>query len=540
MIPEFTRRRALQLLGMANAVGIGSLTGARSEAEGSASAWAQQAKLTAEDGDDVNQFGRSLALDGTTAVVGSTGSAYVFTDSDGRWTQQATLTVEDGDEGDYFGQTVALDGPTALVGARHDDDPNGNNAGSAYVFTRSGGEWTRQAKLAAEDGEPRARFGQSVAIDGDTALVGADHGDKPGGQTVGRAYVFIRSNADWTQQATLTPADGRSEFFGWAVALDGDTAVVTARMSGSGAGEAYVFTRSDGAWTRQANLTATDGDPEDQFGWSVALDGDTAVIGAPGNEDQNGRGSGSAYVFTRTADTWQQRETLAAADGDEHDSFGSSVAFDGETILVGANTDEDPNGNDGGSAYVFSRAGEEWVQQTKLVADDGDTFDYFGEAAALQNTTAIVGAYADEDPLGYFAGSAYVYWKDQTEVALDVKPGSEANPINPEGNGTVPVAILHTDSFDPTTRVDVSSLRFGAPDVVNKGAGATPAHSGEHTEDVDDDGADDVLLHFPTEDTGFERGDDEGKLVGETTDGVSIFGTDTVTITSEHGDQCRE
>lgn len=269
----------------------------------------------------------------------------------------------------------------------------------------------------------------------------------------------------------------------------------------------------------------------------MALRGDTAVVSAQGNEDQNGEGSGSAYVFTRTADGWNQEAILAAADGGEHDSFGSSVAFDGDTILVGANTDDEPNGENGGSAYVFTREGERWVQQTKLAADDGDERDNFGEAAALDDDTAFVGAYADEDPLGYFAGSAYVYWKDQTEVTLDIEPGSDRNPVDPAGEGTIPVAIVRTDSFDPTTGVDVGSLRFGAPDIVDDGEGATPVHDG-HLEDVTGDGTDDLLLHFPTEDAGFERDDEAGELVGETDEGEVIFGMDRVETAGGAGEEC--
>lgn len=535
MAPKFTRRRALKLLGIANPVTLGFLPRVRASAtrgnQTSRSSWTQRAKLVAVDGESEKGFGRSIGLDGTTALVGYTGAAYVFAEADGNWSQQAKITTENAEGHDYFGQTVALDDQTALIGARHDDDPNGRRAGSAYIFTQTDEGWTQQAKLAASDGQRRDRFGQSVAIDGDTALIGADQGDKPGGgDWSGKAYLFTRADGDWTQIAKLTAEDEQTRFFGWAVALDDDTAVIGARMTKTSAGEAYVFTRSEHGWTQQAHFIGSHRDELDSFGSAVALAGDTAVIGAPRNEDQHGPGSGSAYVFTRSNGTWEQQAALAADDGDKHDSFGESVAFDGETILVAANTDEDPHGEDAGSAYIFTQRGGEWVQETKLVADDGDSFDYFGESAVLENNTAIVGAYADEDPLGYFAGAAYVYWKDQKEVALDIKPGSEKNSINPQSKGVLPVAILQTDSFDPVSRVDMSSLRFGTPDVVDNGGGATPAHRGGHTEDADDDGADDLLLHFPTEDTGFEQDDEKGKIVGETEDGVAIFGTDTVRV----------
>lgn len=170
MSPEFTRRRTLELLGLTSAAGIGflrsslgsagggSTSGTGSERDRASSTWTQRAKLVADEGDDVQSFGRSIALDGTTALVGSSGIAYAYTETDNGWENQAKLTADDQEDGDFFGQTVALDGDTALVGARHDDDPNGNHAGSAYVFTPADGEWTQQAKLAAADGETRDRI----------------------------------------------------------------------------------------------------------------------------------------------------------------------------------------------------------------------------------------------------------------------------------------------------------------------------------------------------------------------------------------------
>lgn len=398
--------------------GIGS--GYLSAMMRSVSEWTQLTKLVPDGKDDMNQFGRSIGLESSTALIGSTGAAFVFTKSDGNWSQEAQLIADDQD-GDKFGQTVALSGTTALIGARYDEDPNGHWAGSAYVFTCSAGEWTQQAKLAADDGENKDRFGQSVAVDGDTVLIGADQGDKPGGEDDGKAYVFTRQDGNWIQDTILAVDDERADFFGSSVALDKDTAVIAARLRDQGA--VYVFTRSDGDWTHQANFISSDNDPGDEFGSSVALDGDTAVVGAESAEEgqhmpvpgRMGNETGAAYVFTRSDGEWTQQAKLTADDGDVHDTFGSSVAIDGDTILVGARSDDDPHGKDAGSAYVFTRADGEWSQQTKLVADDGGEFDYFGRGAAVDHNTAIVGAYADEDPLGYFAGSAYVYWKDQKE-----------------------------------------------------------------------------------------------------------------------------
>jgi len=216
-------------------------------------------------------------------------------------TEVAKLLPADGAEVDQFGGSVAVSGDTAVIGASYDDD-NGVESGSAYVFTRDGaGVWTEVAKLLPADGAGLDWFGRSVAVSGDTAVIGA-LGDDDNGVISGSAYVFTRDGAGvWTEQAKLLAADGaEGDDFGVSVAVSGDTAVIGARRDdalGSNSGSAYVFTRDGaGVWTEQAKLLAADGADGNFFGWSVALSGDTAVIGAYGDDD-NGYYSGSAYVF---------------------------------------------------------------------------------------------------------------------------------------------------------------------------------------------------------------------------------------------------
>ncbi len=229
----------------------------------------------------------------------------MFSASGGSWSQQTKLVADDGDEEDQFGVSVAIsdDGSVAIVGAVYDEDPNGPTGGSAYVFSGSGGSWSRQAKVAPEAGE----VGRSVALssDGTVAVLGAP-GDDEMGTDAGAAHVVSSSGGAWSQQAKLVTEDGdSSDNFGWSVALSGDgrTAVVGADQeadpNGDQAGAAYAFSGSGGSWSRQAKLAAEDGDSEDHFGWSVALSGDgsTTVVGAPRDEDPNGEHAGSAYVF---------------------------------------------------------------------------------------------------------------------------------------------------------------------------------------------------------------------------------------------------
>ena len=392
---------------------------------------AQVAKLTASDGDTGDQFGHSAAVDGDTMVVGAyrdddngtdSGAAYVFTRQSGTWSQVAKLTASDGAIEDYFGYSVAVEGDTVVVGAYRDDD-NGTDSGSAYVFTKPGTGWTTTstaAKLTASvDRDPALfdSFGFSVAVDGDTVVVGA-YRDNDNGTDSGSAYVFTKPSGGWAtgnEKAKLTASDGDDyDHFGYSVAVDEDTVVVGAY--GDGSGSAYVFTKPGNGWvttSTAAKLTASDGESNDQFGYSVAVDGDTVVVGAR-NDDDNGSGSGSAYLFTKPAAGWTTTSTaakLTAFDGAADDRFGRSVAVDGDTVIVGASRDDDKGGSSG-SAYLFTEpTSGGWATATETVkptASDGAANDYFGISAAVDGDTVVVGAYQDDDK-GSNSGSVYVY-----------------------------------------------------------------------------------------------------------------------------------
>jgi hypothetical protein len=332
--------------------------------------WVQQAKLTADDGEADDTFGGKVALSGDTAVIGvirdddevkgkDSGSAYVFTRTGTNWSQQAKLTAKDASEGDSFGWSIGVSGDIAVLGAPRDDD-NGKDSGSVYIFTRTGSTWSQQAKLTAEDGTEGDVFGISIAISGDTILVGADLNEEKG-FNAGAAYVFIRSGNTWTQQAKLTADDGaEGDIFGVRVALEENTALISARrddddLMGVDAGSAYVFTRVGTTWSQQVKLTAPDGAADDRFGRSVALAADTALIGAM-FQDNQGKNSGSAYLYKRAGSTWSLKAQLTAADGAEGEVFGWNVALFGQTAVISANRDND-KGKNSGSAYVFDIKG---------------------------------------------------------------------------------------------------------------------------------------------------------------------------------------
>ena len=413
----------------------------------------QSTKLTADDGAGTDEFGKSVSIDGDTIVIGAwhdddkginSGSAYVFTrtrcwnemtgDVSSSYTQVAKLTADDGASGDKFGISVSIDGDTIVIGARNDDD-NGGESGSAYVFTRdTAGDlasgWTQVAKLVADDGAGGDFFGNRVSINGDTIVIGADHSDNMGTDH-GSAYVFTRDTAGdlasaWTQVAMLTADDGaHNDKFGNSVSVDGDTIVIGAWHdddNGDNTGSVYVFTRDTAGdlasgWTQVAKLTADDAAGYDQFGDIVSVDGDTIVIGAFTKDDM-GDSSGSAYVFTRDTvgdldSGWTQVTKLTADDGAAVDNFGFSVSIDGDTIVIGARKDDDGPG-DSGSAYVFTRdtAGDlasGWTQVTKLHADDRNLHDHFGTSVSVDGGMIVIGApFHDTNGLGD-SGSAYVY-----------------------------------------------------------------------------------------------------------------------------------
>lgn len=382
-------------------------------------------KLVASDGAAEDFFGYSVALSGDTVVIGSfkdddqalgvdAGSAYVFTRSGKVWSQQAKLTAVDGAPNDTFGGNVVLSSDTIIIGAMRDDD-KGENSGSAHVYIRSENIWDHQAKIIAADGAKDDGFGQSLALSGNTVIIGAPRDDDNGqdsGKNTGSVYVFTRDGTTWQQQAKLTADDGADgDLFGISVALSGDTILVGADLHdevAKNAGAVYVYTRSGNSWSQQAKLTAADGSEIDIFGVRVALSGDTALISARRDDDNvMGVDAGSAYIFVRSGTTWSQQEKLTAPDGVADDRFGRSVAVMGDTALVGAMFRDD-KGENSGSAYLFERNGKTWVYKAKLTADDGAAGDVFGWSVALAPGTAIVGANRDDD-IGSQSGSVYVF-----------------------------------------------------------------------------------------------------------------------------------
>ncbi|HZF56833.1 MAG TPA: hypothetical protein VE093_49800, partial [Polyangiaceae bacterium] len=381
-----------------------------------------QAKLLTPDGEPGDQASYAVAIDGDTALLGAptdsnlngfaAGAVYVFVRSGGVWTLQEKLL---GSAGDRLGVSVAISGDTAIAAAAYGGSLS---SGAAYVYERSGGVWTEEASFpcnALVDCS-EANFAASVAISGDIALVGA-----PGtgsNQGSGMVQMFLRDGGGWHFYGLLLPPGGGTwgDHFGWSVAIDGNRALVGApehpfsgvsRGSGSRQGAAYVFVYNGTDWSFEEKLRAFDRQSNDRFGLSVALSGTTAVIGSPYETNANGQ-AGSAYFFARISGLWTDQGKILASDGMNLDHFGESVAVNGDTAVIAAPFDDNAKGVDAGGAYVFQRSGGVWTEQTKILASDGAANDTFGGSVGVSADAALVGA-VGHDANGLNSGAAYVF-----------------------------------------------------------------------------------------------------------------------------------
>ena len=385
-------------------------------------------KLTADDAALGDAFGR-VSISGDLAVVGATGdddegfftgSAYVFRrEADGNWLQEAKLTAADADEGDNFGNAVAISGNLILVGAFFDEEA-GLLSGSAYVFRRvQEGEWIQEAKLIGDGVGPQNRFGFSVAIDGDLAIVGAPHINF----SEGHAFAFRRdASGIWTQEAVWTgDSDPTFDKMGWSVSISGNLAAIgnPSEIIDQGQGSVYVFrTDAPGEWTFETKLINEVAlSPSDFLGFSVAIDGNVVVAGTfplvvpP---------EGAAYVFRRQEPGIWNEEALLTS-GEIVDEYArNAISVSGDIIVVGAPHDGDL-GFLSGAAYVYKfdpdgcEAGEcmPWVEQAKFTAEDTIEEDRFGQFVGLDGTHAIIGVPGDDDACPKVpicgSGSAWVF-----------------------------------------------------------------------------------------------------------------------------------
>jgi hypothetical protein len=531
---------------------------------------AQQAYIKASNTGEYDAFGQVVAVSGDTMVIGApyeasnatgvngnqtnnlapySGAAYVFVRTGGVWLQQAYLKASNTGENDNFGYSVAISGDIIVVGAPSESSAatgvNGNQndnsapySGAAYVFVRNGTNWSQQAYVKASNTGEGDGFGLSVAISGDTIVVGAPsessaatgvNGDQNNDSTpgAGAAYTFVRSGGVWAQQAYLKASNpDENDYFGERVAISGDTVVVGAVQESSaatgvngdqgnnsalGAGAAYVFVRSGLTWSQQAYLKASNPDEYDFFGISVAVSGNTVVVGAYGEsssavgvngdqDDNSAFGAGAAYVFVRNGMTWSQQAYLKASNTGEGDNFGDSVAISGNTVVVGADYEDSnatgANGNEGdgsaydsGAAYVFVRSGANWSQAAYLKASNTESYDFFGYPASVSGSTVVVGAYGEDsnasgvngnegDNSAVDSGAAYVF-------DLNAPAAPEIVVEQPAGNNLIVGAAGGVDfgilAVGESSQLTFTIRNLGSADLTGLGLTITGPDAGDFT-----------------------------------------------------------
>ena len=394
--------------------------------------WSQRQKITSTPRGVGAQFGNAVAVSGNTMVVGAqfdgttasqAGAAYVYVLSGATWTQQAVLLANDGAAADKFGYSVAISENTIVVGAFNDDSPL-SNAGSAYVYVRSGTIWTFQQKLTGSDSTADDQFGSSAAVSGDSIIVGANHADLPGNSEAGSAYFYRRSGTVWTFQQKLIPVQGANgvilgDHFGDSAAISGNRIAIGASGDDNpftSAGAVYVFVESGGTYTLQQKLTIPSGANGDNFGFSVAIEGNTLVGGALQYTPIISQPAyGAAYVYEFNGSSWVSQGRLTASDGAQFDRFGYSVAVSNNVVAVGAREDDTAVGGDAGSAYIFTRSGTTWTQVQKLTPNDPFNGDRFGVSVALSAGNLVIGA--AEKALSSPSGQGAVYYFTNTTKA---------------------------------------------------------------------------------------------------------------------------
>ncbi len=467
---------------------------------------AQEAYLKASNAEAFDRFGESVAISGNTVVVGapledsgatgvngnitfngmqSSGAAYVYVLTGTTWSQQASLKASNTNPGDLFGWNVAIDGDTIVVGAPDErgsgTDPQGaqgtNNfvdAGAAYVFVRNGTTWSQQAYLKASNSGPNDRFGSSVAISGDTVVLGAlqESGNATGVNGdgsdnslpfAGAAYVYVRNGVSWSQQAYLkSSSPDIGDRFGYAVDISNETIVVSARNEDSAAvgingdatdnnapesGAVFVFVRNGTTWSQEAYLKSSNSEAFDSFSVSVAIDEDTIVVGACDEDgasegvggdtsNNNASSSGAAYVFVRSGTTWSEQEYLKASNTNVDDLFGWSVAIDGQNIVVGGVLEDssatdssgdqlDNSSPSAGAAYSFLRVGANWFLRDYMKASNTGRDDLFGFAVAVSEGRAVVSANAENSNATGVNGDGMNDLADDAGAAYVLDLGSE-------------------------------------------------------------------------------------------------------------------
>ncbi|MBK8284974.1 MAG: Ig-like domain repeat protein [Ahniella sp.] len=370
-----------------------------------------------------DRFGRSLSMAGNLLAIGSptddsgiladAGSVYVFQYTGSAWVFQAKINPPVPEQNGAFGAAVAIIEDRLAIGSPLATTADGATSGAVYIYRLNGNTWALEQNIDPAARSANDNFGSSLAIDSTNLVAGARTGDASAA-SAGSVWVFTRSGTIWSEQQRLTANDGATaDNFGLSVALSGNSVIVGANLARisalEAAGAAYVFTRSGSIWTQQQKLVAPVAGELDEFGVDVDLEGDTAIVGHR-NEDGTFANSGAARIYTRAAGVWTLTTTLTASDAADNDFFGLTVALDGPFALVGAYTEDRTGLIDAGAAYIYERSqGGVWSQKDKFIASDAANIDQFGFEVALAPGLGLVGAPLDDNSDGIDAGAVYTF-----------------------------------------------------------------------------------------------------------------------------------
>jgi len=402
--------------------------------------WLEQ-KLLAPDGTAYDALGSSIAVDGDTAIISAPnnpaengagtylGAAYVLRRIDGSWQIEQKLVASDGAPGDEFGTNVVLRGDVAFVAAPISNvgvQPPLLQAGAVYVFRYDGSSWNEVQKLTASDPAMVATFGDSVAFDGTTAIIGASGVRGPADEVfAGAAYVFTLSAGSFTQVQKLTSGRflGARDLFGISAGVAGNVALIGASQApwnddGAGPGRVHVFEKgADGVWNQTDLLLASDAANNAFFGAALAFDGTTALIGSPGALIDGRIWQGAAYVYTRTDGIWSETK-LVADPGLESAFFGRALALHQNQLVIGAPGVQVGDVAYAGAAYVFTATDGNWTQTAMLSASDGVAADYLGWAVGIGDNAVFAGApHVLNDGL-MMPGAVYAYAPAAADVVF--------------------------------------------------------------------------------------------------------------------------
>lgn len=441
-------------------------------------------KITASDGLRNEQYGFSVAIEGSRALVGAyqhggagigAGAVYSLHFNGEDWVEDLIIIGGDTAGGDRFGSAVAIDGDLAAIGAPMDDDM-GFDSGSVYLYRHDGTTWRFVQKLVPFDGEQFDFFGRAIELEGDVLWVGTPGDDQPD-QEAGSVYVYRNDGSTWQFEQRITSSDATAfDSYGRAISAQGTTLLVGASEDdddGGRSGSAYIVQYDGSSWNEVQKIRPKDGKLNAEFGRDVSLDGEYAIIGAPGDTRNEYQGIGSAYAFHFDGTRWVERQKITCSDGIDFHNFGNVVELDGRGVTIAARNDPLGIGTLTGSAYVFRLVGSRWIEERKLAASDRNQQELFGVSIASSDGTTLIGASGDTSQ----TGAAYVFLNPECRAGT-VNAGSlrahSVLRVNAETGGTsgdvsvpirTPIIIdITTSESGPGKAFYVLYAWLGAPD----------------------------------------------------------------------------